>query len=501
TLKEERLHHLLIENNHRFDERSPLGEQVQAKIDSLLELRPATAPSKSEEDFVRIRANAEQKVITWKKQRNRRFGEGLTKAHATVPAPRNIQRPSDALWELSVNEMSPERRSQLLEYLAKYTTYLEKETQLRQTAFDRKLTQWDEEELAKLLGSDFNSLVMNSASDSNFAPGENIYSEERVRYRQGVMSSLEGELYTIGQIMEDRFIPPFTEQSASQETLKRIVDQRTVIKLQIEELGSELKSILKSLEDFKGKRKELVKKIEPLMNRGSSQRLSEVIEEGEVLLGVAEKAFENFRNDIIEAIVGLEESGSLTKDNLLAKIAEFSDKEQDFARDKQSFRDQLDLISSVRLEEAALGQLVSELDTSGTRLQAFLQKLIGNYTRSESGITPSESSIEGRIQEAQSARDRILDMLDLKKREWHELGIEIANSAPLGPDQSGNKFVNYYKVSIPWLLNRPLEDLLTMLHEGEMASVYMEALRATLINWESSEMWRSVLQQQDDPNH
>ncbi|MBK8201418.1 MAG: hypothetical protein IPK68_03530 [Bdellovibrionales bacterium] len=91
-----------------------------------------------------------------------------------------------------------------------------------------------------------------------------------------------------------------------------------------------------------------------------------------------------------------------------------------------------------------------------------------------------------------------------KKGEWNEIGMRISeadqDSSGSGTAE-GNRYTRSFKIEIKRLLDHNLETVLTMLTEGNMAPIYMEALRATLTHWESQDMWRRVLHQQDDPKN
>ncbi|MBK7844314.1 MAG: hypothetical protein IPJ71_11555 [Bdellovibrionales bacterium] len=510
----QRIDHLFRENDIDTPKPNEIDSFLAAQIDRF-SAQPADfvpskgAPRTKKDGFAKVLASCEQALIALKKDKSRRYGQHLAKIQEEVPAPKGIHRPSDAMWELKLQPLTPERRDQLSTYIRTHGSFtLEAATQ-NELAAERELAVWEENALSSLLGRDFRS---EDRPQPNAEGHDNsIYSAERAAYRKSILTELEEFLFVTNKIRDDGYVRPFTTgRIADSNNLSELADRRIAIKIEINQLASGLQELNQSVNAVRKERHDTFKKLSILFSEGTSQALTHTILQAEEKLADVERIFNQFSEIRMNTLLGLEKRGELTREAVLAQLPDFANIETEFNTGRADYLAMLDEIKMVRLSEARDGNLLSPQDPAGLIAKGLVSSLLGNFKIiSEEGrrtnlIVPSPESLEARLLAGEIERDNFLSVINAKRREWNELGIRISEAdqdpSGFGPTDR-TRYTRLYKIEIKRLLNHSRETLLDMLTDGDMAPIYMEALRSTLTHWESQDMWRQVLHRQDDPKN
>lgn len=526
----QRIEHLFRENG--------IDPPIQSEIDSFLsdEIDRLTAPpagyvfknKKMETDFPKTLASADQALIRLKRDRASRYADHVAEIHRQVPAPRGINRPAEAMWEIKLLPLTPERRGQLSTYIRTHGSVTLEAAALRELRMEQELAEWEERELAILLNGDFESVDdMGSISGENsreettgqsrvsravYFTGDqerhvgSIHSPERALYRRSKLAALEEFLFITGEIRDGEYVRPFTTgRMTDSQKLRQLVDRRKAVKGEIDQMAEALQETNASLALLRADRNKAFKTLAIYLSEGASSHLNLTIDKAEKELSEIEQLYNQFSERRMNTLLELEETGQLTREAVLGKLDDFTDIENEFASRKDNYLALLQKIKIVRLEEAQNGKIISPGDTDGSKTKTLIDSLLGDFKISEDGsLIASTDSLEGRLLKGESERDNIQAVMTTKRGEWNEIGMRIseADQDPSGlGTEEGNRYARSYKIEIARLLAHNLETVVTMLTEGDMAPIYMEALRATLIHWESQDMWRRVLHQQDDPKN
>jgi pimeloyl-ACP methyl ester carboxylesterase len=510
----QRIDHLFRENN--IDTPKPdetdsfLVSQIERFSAQPADFVPAKGASRPKKDgFAKVLASCEQALIALKKEKARRYGQHLAKIQEEVAAPKGIHRPADAMWELKLQPLTPERRVQLSTYIRTHGSFTLEAATLSELAAERELAEWEEKALSSLLGRDFR--IEDRYQPKTEGYDDSIYSVERATYRKSILTELEEFLFVTNKIRDDGYVRPFTAgRIADSNNLSELADRRIAIKIEINQLASGLQELNQAVNAIRKERHDTFKKLSVLLSEGTSQALTHTILQAEEKLADVERIYNQFSEKRMNALLGLEERGELTREAVLAQLPDFVGIETEFSTGKENYLAMLDEIKMVRLSEAHDGNLVSAQDPSGLIAKGLVASLLGDFkTISEEGqktnlIVPSPESLEARLFAGETERDNFLSVMNAKMREWNELGIRISeadqDSSGFGPTDR-TKYTRLYKIEIRRLLNHSRETLLNMLTDGDMAPIYMEALRSALTHWESQDMWRQVLYRQDDPKN
>ncbi|MBK9039886.1 MAG: alpha/beta hydrolase [Bdellovibrionales bacterium] len=526
----QRIEHLFRENG--------IDPPIQTEIDSFLsgEIDRLKAPpaghvfknQKMENDFPKTFASAEQALINLKRTRASRYANHIAEIQRQVPTPKGINRPAEAMWEMRLLPLTPERRFQLSTYIRTHGSVTLEAATLRELRMEQELAEWEEKELSNLLDGDFESV-----DDMGYRSGENsreettgqsigtralyftgdqerhvgsIHSPERALYRRSKLAALEEFLFITGEIRDGEYVRPFTTaRMTDSQKLRQFVGRRKAIKAEIDQMAAALQETNASLSLLRTDRNKALKTLATYLSEGISNGLNLAIDKAEKELSEIEQIYAQFSERRMNTLLELEETGQLTKDAVLGKLDSFTDIEREFTSKRDNYLASLHEIKMVRLEEAQSGNIISPGDIDGSKTKTLIESLLGDFRISEDGsLIASPDSLEGRLLAGERERDNILAVLTTKKGEWNEIGMRIseADQDPSGSGTAeGNRYTRSFKIEIKRLLDHNLETVLMMLTEGNMAPIYMEALRATLTHWESQDMWRRVLQQQDDPKN
>lgn len=529
----QRIEHLFRENG--------IDPPVQAEVDSFLsdEIDRLKAPpegyvfknKKMENDFPKTFASAEQALINSKRTRASRLANHVAEFQRQVPAPKGINRPSEAMWEIKLLPLTPERRFQLTTYIQNHGKVTLGAATLGELRMEQELAEWEEKELATLLNQDFKAVddmgtrrsvgedrsagtADQSGDDSraHYFIGDqkshvgSIHSPERARYRRYKLAALEEFLFITGEIRDGEYVRPFTtSRMTDSQKLRQLVDRRKAIKGEIDQLAAALQEVNASLGHIRTDRNRDLKTLAIYFLEGRSDGLDMAIDASEKDLLDIERIYNRYSEKRMDLLLELEEKGQLNRDTVLAELDSFTDDEQVFISRREKYLASLREIKMVRLKEAQNGNITSPGDVDGSKTKTLIESLLGDFRISEDGsLVASPDSLEGRLLAGERERDNILAVLTTKKEEWNEVGMRIseADQDPSGSGTAeGNRYTRSFKIEIDRLLNHHLDAVLKMLTEGEMAPIYMDALRATLTHWESQDMWRRVLQKQDDPKN
>lgn len=512
----DRVDHLFRENDIDTPKPNEIDTFLAAQIDRFSAQPAGFVPPKGasqsnpkKDGFAKVLASCEQALLVLKRERARRYGQHIAKIQEEVQAPKGIHRPAEAMWELKLQPLTPERRDQLSTYIRTHGSFTLEAATRNELAAERELAVWEENALSSLLGRDFRS---EDRPQPNAEGHDNsIYSAERAAYRKSILTELEEFLFVTNKIRDDGYVRPFTTgRIADSNNLSELADRRIAIKIEINQLASGLQELNQSVNAVRKERHDTFKKLSFLLSEGTSQALTHTIFQAEEKLADVERIFNHFSEKRMNTLLGLEERGELTREGVLAQLPDFADIETEFSTGRADYLAMLDEIKMVRLREARDGNLMSPQDPTGLIAKGLVASLLGDFKivseedRRTSLIVPSPESLEARLLAGEIERDNFLSVINAKRREWNELGIRISeadqDSSGFGPTDR-TRYTRLYKIEIKRLLNHSRETLLDMLTDGDMAPIYMEALRSTLTHWESQDMWRQVLHRQDDPKN
>jgi pimeloyl-ACP methyl ester carboxylesterase len=526
----QRIEHLFRENG--------IDPPKQTEIDSFLsdEIDRLKAPplgyifknKKMESDFPKTFASAEQALINLKRARASRYANHIAEIQGQVPTPKGINRPAEAMWEIKLLPLTPERRFQLSTYIRTHGSMTLEAATLRELRMEQELAEWEEKELANLSDGDFEKVNGMGARSGDNSRAEttgqsrdsralyftddqeshvgSIHSPERALYRKSKLAALEEFLFITGEIRDGEYVRPFTTgRMTDSQKLRQLVDRRKAIKAELDQMAAALQETNASVGLLRTNRNNTLKTLAIYLSEGISIELNLAIDKSEKELSEIENIYNRFNETRMSTLLGLEETGQLTKDAVLGKLDSFTDIEKEFTSRRDNYLASLHEIKMVRLREAQNGNITSPGDIDGSKTKTLIESLLGEFKISEDGsLVASPDSLEGRLLEGEKERDNILAVMTTKKGEWNEIGMRISeadqDSSGSGTAE-GNRYTRSFKIEIKRLLDHNLETVLTMLTEGNMAPIYLEALRATLTHWESQDMWRRVLKQQDDPKN